>query len=165
MKKIDKKHPSKSITKSTVLYFPLFPFCFFRFFISLLVLNSMKIDWKILYQKWPLHRGIRRASRSPPPRTSDESSNSVSSSAMKQVWADRFQTTNRNTETKLQPSSRFRINDKNIKHSISKFIFIHKIECSLHFIHAQYVHTDTSSASYAHDIWVVVWKGFHLDFF
>lgn len=50
----------------------------------------MKNDYvyNSLSQKWPLHRGIRRAdSRSPPPRNSDDSSNSVSSTAMKQVWA------------------------------------------------------------------------------
>lgn len=50
------------------------------------ILNSD--SYNSLSQKWPLHRGIRRAdSRSPPPRNSDDSSNSVSSSAMKQVWA------------------------------------------------------------------------------
>lgn len=84
---------SKSITNQTVLSPFLFPFCFFLFLYSKPQFGE--IVRKIRYQKWPLHRGIRRASRSPPPRTSDESSNSVSSSARQQVWADRFQTINR----------------------------------------------------------------------
>lgn len=93
--KTKQKQPSKA-NQSQIKLFSLpflFPFCFFLFLYSKPQFGE--IVRKIRHQKWPLHRGIRRASRSPPPRTSDESSNSVSSSARQQVWADRFQTINR----------------------------------------------------------------------
>lgn len=46
-----------------------------------------KSNKKTIQQKWPLHRGIRRASGSPPPRSvvADKASNSVVSTS-KQVW-------------------------------------------------------------------------------
>lgn len=42
-------------------------------------------------QKWPLHRGIRRASRSPPPRSASDELNNVNLPS-KQVWVSKMHT-------------------------------------------------------------------------